>query len=117
MGCEMSDYEKLTDSEIDRLVIEKVFGDRYDEKTRTWFRPDGLPYFSVTAWCESDNSARLVRSRIAELNLEEYWAEVLLRLAGLAPDDLGGGMALFRLINTTPRQQCVAALMALGVKP
>jgi len=130
----MSDYEKLTDREIDTLMAERVMGWRVERhRVGDWlYPPDRSRMFAcdgeaVTS-CQfapswNDNAARLVRDRIAELGIVDRWAmqldRIVWELPQIDPDmTLSSEPAsLMRYMQATPRQQCIAALMAVEAKP
>lgn len=56
-----------------------------------------------------DNAARLVRNRIAELDLkQQYWSALQQGTLQFGP------LWIFDVMQATPRQQYIAALNALG---
>jgi len=98
----MSDYEKLTDHQlVQKCMLVGILPNWYNR-------------------CDvDDNAARLVRDRIAELKIVDRWAMQLDRmvwdLPGIDPDMTlsSNPGSLMRYMNATPRQQCIAALLAL----
>lgn len=110
----MSDYEKLTDRELDAAVAEKVMGwvevKVAEYSHRLVGRPNAQTHFlNIEKYSTDDNAARLVRDRIAELGLTQQFIEVFLKQESHPP-------SMFNVMQQTPREQCIAALMALEVK-
>ncbi len=118
MTGEMSDYEKLTDRELDAVIAEKVMGwsgvaSRYAPEEPTGRLPGKLTYHLVPRYSTDDNAIRLVRDRIAELGQDamESFMGALFDRTNARMD-----MGWWAVIHATPRQQCVAALLALDGK-
>lgn len=115
-------YDTLSDRALDDLVAEKIMAwDLRQQVTgpltcnkpiKWWISEDGAATapgdFTPST---DDNAARLVRDRIAELGLRSSFTNWLVDVTG---DDFDPAVMDFRLLQATPRQQCVAALRALG---
>jgi hypothetical protein len=111
----MSDYEKLTDREVSELVAERLMGwsliKRHAHES-IWKTPS-IEATTLTMFAASDNAARLVRDRIAERGLTLKFMDMLV---SMCPHTSGYSHQIFEAMQATPRQQCIAALMALEVK-
>lgn len=111
----MSDYEKLTNDELAAEVAERLMCFEVRRGIATpggpWFamgktvngvfHSQGIPHYST-----DDNAVRLVRDRIAELGLTQQFIEVFLKQESHPP-------SMLNVMQQTPREQCIAALMAL----
>ncbi len=114
----MSDYEKLTNRELDAAVAERLMGwtqihprDDFGDRVGTTGIPPNMAGFQyLKHYSTDDNAARLVRDRIAELGLVVYFTECLDNIVGEVSNVPWAHM------QSTPRQQCIAALMALEAK-
>lgn len=112
-----SDYEKLTDRHRDALVAERIMGWRnvmyYPQSDQCSGEPAGvvgqieIPFYST-----DDNAARLVRDRIAELGLELKFA--LFLESSIELNNIH--RLVFNYMQTTPRQQGIAALQSLDTR-
>ncbi len=63
----------------------------------------------IHRYSTDDNAVRLVRDRIAELNIRDRFVEALYTLVQEPGSD-------FNILQATPRQQCIAALEAVKVR-
>lgn len=105
----MTPYDKLSEREIDVLIGKRLFlwNCYQNDHFSYWEDVDRnltcLPYYSV-----NDNAARLVRDRIAELGLQGEFSKLLRKSM-----KLGVGVHPFFVMQATPKQQAIAALMAL----
>lgn len=116
------DYEKLTDNEINALIVERLMGwsnvDLYPTLGSTEAYWSGIDpavndHRPIPRYSADDNAARKVRNRIAELNLRVSYAEHLGKMLE-APNGTQHKhfVSRFTFQQATPRQQCVAALKA-----
>lgn len=126
-----SDYEKLTDRELNAIVSDVVM-DIPSCKCEHRHRMVTMAFYnSHTGECYScglktprnysndDNAARLVRDRIIELgpDVAENFYKILAStqfgpMAHLYLKMIDG----FVLMHSTPRQQCIAALQSLDTR-
>lgn len=103
----LSDYEKLTDREIDALVALRFM--RWGTAQTLPENPN-LPHYST-----DDNAARLVRDRIAELGLDEQFERALIILLGHLQYSTTRHPA-FPLMQAPARIQMIAALQSLDTR-
>lgn len=114
----MNDLEKLSPRELDALVAEKVMEAaicRCPHRARFPLLAGSCLNCGIarTADYSTDDSAvRLVRDRIVELGLNYQFLEALDRTLRLNDHGMLLKHGTFELMNTTPRQQCIAALKA-----
>ena len=95
-------YHNMTDREIDALVSERLFGNAPQYI-------GGKPHYLTDPYSSDDNAVRLVRDRIAERGLQEEF------IRGIKPGPSKSYPGqVFCFMQATPRQQCIAALMALA---
>jgi hypothetical protein len=117
----MSDYEKLTDRELDTMIAQRLLGWTLMEKAGypkgVWLNLRGIELPNGEHWpnqyATSDNAVRLVRDRIAERGLTLKFMDMLV---SMCPHTSGYSHQIFEAMQAIPRQQCIAALMALEAK-
>lgn len=123
-------YQDLTDRDLDAAIAERVMGWTLVEDLGTpmswWKKPTTCALVRVYDFRPStdDNAARLVRDRIEGLKLESRFMQILGVLIGECEDSVRDSRALvsigigsaFDWLQATPRQQCIAALLALDTQ-
>lgn len=128
----------MTDRELDAAVAEKVMGEPMptldpniaEEKGpsriglwrlgTTGYEHGDDPIWEAPSYSTDHNAVAKVRERIAELKgieiamfLEELWGQ----MEENDPQLTGGYRRYWATLNATPRQQCKAALAAVGAQP
>lgn len=113
-GRNSMNYDALSDRDLDALVAERVMGWIHGEAYNgegLWKAPDDTLTPDDCFWPSTDdNAARLVRNRIAELGLQSEFRTALLDLLSWNVDH--DTVVVFDAMQSTPRQQAIAALRA-----